>query len=123
RRRVEHGQAAPLLELLRRDVGRVRRLRRVLDLGEVEHDDARVLRVEVHLAARERLVGELGRAEAALVDDMEALRLERLGVETGEDGLLAAVLRAERDGRLRPRRRGGRRGRAATAAASAAGCE
>src|SRR3954470_1585732 len=61
RRRVECRQAARagLLELLRRDVGRVRRFRRVLQLGQVKRDDAGVLGIEVHLPARDRLVGEL----------------------------------------------------------------
>ena len=108
RRLPEHGVAALLLERLRRHVRRRGRLQRRLHVGDVEGEDAGVLRIEVDLPARQRRVDQLGAADVLLVGDLEALRLERLLVELAEDERLGEVLRADGDrrrrGRLRVRR-------------------
>src|SRR5204863_6069383 len=70
-----------------------------------------VLGIEVDLAARERGLDQLGRAEAALVRDRESLRLERLLVELTEDVLLGEVLRADHDRRPGLGCRAGRAGK------------
>ena len=66
---------------------------------DVLDDHARVLGIEVDLAAREGGLDDLGRADVLLVGDLEALRLERLLVELAEDELLGEVLRADHDRR------------------------
>jgi hypothetical protein len=66
---------------------------------EVEGEDARVLRIEVDLAARQRGVDQLRAADVLLVGDLEALRLERLLLQLAEDVGLREVLRADSDRR------------------------
>ena len=108
RRRLEDGVALRRLELLR-ELRTSRRPSSATSLVEdVLHDHARVLGVEVDLAARERRLDQLGRADVLLVGDVEALRLERLLVELAEDELLGEVLRADDDRRARRRFRVGR---------------
>ena len=126
RRRLQHGDPVTVLErrlleqrlpafsveLLGEGVGAGRRLRqRLLAEGDAEHDP-RVLGIEGDLAAAERLVDQLRRADVLLVLHLEALGLERLLVQLAEDVLLGKVLRPDddRSGLLlleRGRRRGG----------------
>src|SRR5207244_2862207 len=72
------------------------------------------LRVDVDLAARERLVDHLGAPDVVLELHRKALGLECLLVDLAEDELLGEVLRAELHRRLplaRLSRYGGRRAR------------
>ena len=103
RRLPEQRGAVLLLVGFRRGVVLRQSLRR-RRVPEDERDHARVLRVEVDLAALLRGVDQLRAADVLLVGHLEALRLEGLLVELAKDVLLGEVLRADRD-----RRRGGLR--------------
>jgi hypothetical protein len=94
------GVTARLLELLGRRVDPGGSLGCLL-VGDVGDDDAGVFRIEVDLAALEGGVDQLRAADALVIVDGVALRLERLLVELAEDELLGEVLAADRDGRLR----------------------
>jgi hypothetical protein len=69
-------------------------------VGDLRHEHARVLGIEVDLAALEGRVDQLGAADVLLEHHLVALRLEGLLVELAEHVLLGEVLRAERDRRL-----------------------
>src|SRR5437899_1443922 len=80
-----------LLERLRLRVGLVRARRHLRLAGEHRQDRPGVLGVAVDLAARQRLVGDLARADVPLQRDLVALGLERLLIQRPEQVLLREV--------------------------------
>src|SRR3954453_14700237 len=128
-RRPRHRRDLVLLQVLLQEVVRLDLVPRDgvrLDPVERRQRRAGVLRVAVDLARLEGLEGNLLRAEVQLLLDLEARRLQRLGVDLTEDVLLVEVLRPDGE-RLRgvgrvlfdgmPARRGRRRRRTAAARA------
>src|SRR3954470_1280967 len=111
--RLGHAEAVGVLERRRRQrgdavlgeagLGVLVRLVGVLgDVGGLHPEErgqrgAGVLRIGVDVARLQRLVGEQLGAEVELLLDLEAGRLERLGVDLAQHELLGEVLRADGD--------------------------